>query len=118
MYSTTFDDATVDGMSESLDGTTSGDDVVEYGDLDGIARGDATCEIAETVEELVVTVFLLNLYSNEVACCRWQLAFFAERHEGLDVVGDSHYRRSKEETAALYSDNVGCGGETIDLGDE
>ena len=78
------DDLAVEGMGDADGCATSGEDVVEEGDVECVALRLACGNIGEAVENVVGTVFLHNGHVVKVALAVGEFAFLTDRYDVLN----------------------------------
>ena len=73
----------VERFGDAAGGASGGEDVVEEGEVEGVAFGLSGGDVGEAVEDVVGAVFFLNRHTVEVAFAKGELALLADRHHIL-----------------------------------
>ena len=112
------DHLTVKGFGDATGGAAGGEDVVEEGEVDGVAFGLAGGNVGKAVVDMVGTVFLHYRHVVKVALGVGELAFLADGDDVMHVLGDTEQRCGKKEAASLDGDDVGAVGVRVDIGNQ
>lgn len=108
----------VEGFGDGDGGAAGGEDVVEKGEMDGVALGLGGCDVGEAVEDLVCAVLFDDVDLAEVAGGERQLAFFADGDDVLNEGGVCEQWRGEKETTCFDGDDVGVKDVFVDVADD
>ena len=112
------DGLAVEGFGYANGGAARSENIVEEGDIEGVAFGNTGGDVAETVVDVVAAVLFLDGNIVEVAFVVGELAFLAYGDDRLHQFGLGEQRCRKEESAGFDGGHIGVMSMCVDVGNE
>ena len=111
-------DLVVEGIGDAAGGAAGGEDVVEEGEVEGVAFGLTGSDVGEAVKDVVGAIFFFDGHAVEVALAIWELAFLADGDYVLHELRLGEEGCGEDEATSLDGDYIGAVDVRVDIGNQ
>ena len=118
LFAVETDDLVVEGIGDAAGGAAGGENVVEEGEVEGVAFGLTGGDVGEAVEDVVGAIFFFDGHAVEVALAIGELAFLADGDYVLHELRLGEEGCGEDEASGFDGDDIWAVDVRVDVGNQ